>query len=99
MICRLHGLPNIDHAGEDFSGSWCTRNFRDTQPLEIEELRWSFRRTFERELLLFRKFSAHLTGTALNEADTFIPTALLIDFAAVDWASVARNLSRSRPPG
>lgn len=99
MICRLHGLPNIDHSGEDFAGSWCTLNFRDTQPLEIEELRWSFRRTFERELQLFRKFSAHLTGTTLNEADTFIPTALLIDFAAIDWAAVARNLSRSRSPG
>ncbi len=85
MTCRLHGLPNIDLSGESFSDAWCTLNFPGEDPLGREELRWSFRRTFERELSLFREFTALLLGRPRSELDTFIPTALLIDFEKTDW--------------
>jgi len=85
MTCRLHGLPNIDLSGESFSDEWCTKNFPDVDPLTLPELRWEFRRTFEEEILLFRKFTARLLRAPVNELDTFIPTALLIDFIGTDW--------------
>ncbi|MEZ4601001.1 MAG: YkgJ family cysteine cluster protein [Syntrophotaleaceae bacterium] len=85
MICRLHGLPNIDFSGESFSDVWCTKNFPGVDPLQRPELRWEFRKTFEEEIVIFRKFSARLLGSPLIELDTFIPTALLIDFARTDW--------------
>jgi Fe-S-cluster containining protein len=85
MTCRLHGLPNIDLSGESFSDEWCTKNFPGVDPLKLPELRWEFRSTFEEEILLFRKFTTRLLGAPVNELDTFIPTALLIDFAGTDW--------------
>lgn len=88
MICRLHGLPNIDFSGEIFSREWCTKNFPDIDPLTLPELRWKFRRTFEEEIRLFRKFTSRLLGASVNELDTFIPTALLIDFAGTDWKNL-----------
>ena len=83
MICRTHGLPNIDCSGESFSDLCCTLNFVDADPLLRGELRWSFRGTFEQELDLLAAFTQHLLGTPLREADTFIPLALLIDFSAL----------------
>lgn len=80
MTCRLHGLPNIDLTGESFSDEWCTLNFVGENPLALPELRWSFRSCFEDEIGLFRQFSNQLLGAPVNELDTFIPTALLIDF-------------------
>ena len=80
MVCRAHGISHIDHNGEIFDDSWCTRNFPDADPLTMNELRWHFRRTYEDEIQLFHRFTAHLFGTPRNELDTFIPTALLIDF-------------------
>lgn len=88
MTCRLHGLPNIDVSGESFSDEWCTKNFPDVDPLGLTELRWEFRRTFEEEIRLFREFTARLLGAPVNELDTFIPTALLIDFAGTDWKAL-----------
>jgi len=85
MTCRLHGLPNIDRSGESFSDEYCTLNFPDTDPLKMPSLRWDFRRTFEAELRLFREFSTRLLGFPVNELDTFIPTALFIDFEATRW--------------
>jgi len=85
MTCRLHGLPNIDLSGESFADTWCTLNFVGTDPLSMKELRWAFRDNFTREIELFREFTALLTGTPINELDTFIPTALFIDFEATDW--------------
>lgn len=91
MTCRLHGLPNIDRSGESFSDDWCTLNFVGGDPLELPELRWEFRRTFAAEAALIREFNRMLSGRPLGELDTFIPTALFIDFAATDWpAAVAR---------
>lgn len=85
MTCRLHGIPNIDRSGESFSDEYCTLNFPDTDPLEMPALRWDFRRIFEAELRLFREFSTRLLGFPVNELDTFIPTALFIDFEATRW--------------
>jgi len=85
MTCRLHGLPNIDLSGESFSDAYCTLNFTASNPLENEKLRWHFRKTFAMEFDLLGEFNEELTGKRQLELDTFIPTALLIDFNAPDW--------------
>lgn len=92
MTCRLHGLPNIDLSGESFSDEWCTLNFSGVDPLALPQLRWEFRRTFEGELRLFRDFTGRLLGSPVNELDTFIPMALLIDFAGTDWDGVRHQI-------
>jgi Fe-S-cluster containining protein len=88
MTCRLHGLPNIDLSGESFSDAWCSMNFPGANPLEWRNLRWPFRRIFETELTHFREFTSLLLGQPRNELDTFIPTALLIDFQGTDWKNL-----------
>ncbi|BCR03300.1 hypothetical protein DESUT3_03690 [Desulfuromonas versatilis] len=88
MTCRLHGLPNVDRSGEIFSDQWCTLNFSGSNPLEREELRWDFRAAFEVEIDLFQRFAEGLLARPLRELDTFIPTALLIDFAGTDWQNL-----------
>lgn len=96
MTCRLHGLPNIDLSGESFAATWCSLNFVDQDPLERKELRWGFRDHFTREILLFREFARRLLDFPVNELDTFIATALFIDFEATDWrAAVAKTTERS----
>jgi len=85
MTCRLHGLPNIDLSGESFSDDYCTLNFCDIDPLKIPELRWQFRDLFTQEFDLLGAFSERLSGQRRLELDTFIPTALLIDFKRTDW--------------
>jgi Fe-S-cluster containining protein len=85
MTCRLHGLPNIDLSGESFSDAYCSLNFTDSNPLPDKRLRWHFRKTFKQEFELLGQFSEELTGTRCLELDTFIPTALLIDFNAPGW--------------
>jgi Fe-S-cluster containining protein len=94
MTCRLHGLPNIDLSGESFSDAWCTLNFPGENPLGREDLRWPFRKTFEEELALFREFTTLLLGHPRNELDTFIPTALLVDFEGTDWRKLESSLGR-----
>jgi Fe-S-cluster containining protein len=85
MTCRLHGLPLVDVSGEVMHDEWCTLNFDGEDPLKREELRWEFTRLFRDELGLFQQFTERLIGAPINELDTFIPTALLIDFARFDW--------------
>ncbi|MHB8707441.1 MAG: YkgJ family cysteine cluster protein [Desulfuromonadales bacterium] len=80
MTCRLHGLPNIDLSGEDFSTDLCTLHPGDPHTLPDTTLRWHFRETFSREISLLRAFSLQLTGTPSCEMDTFIPLALLADY-------------------
>jgi Fe-S-cluster containining protein len=80
MTCRLHGLPNIDVAGEDFSTDLCTLHPGDPHELPATLLHWQFRISFEREIALLRAFTLQLTGTPTSEADTFIPLALLADY-------------------
>jgi len=88
LTCRLHGLPNIDISGEDFDGTVCTLHPGDPMELPEHVLRWQFREAFAQEVNLFRTFTKNLTGGAWHELDTFIPLALLADYAAVDWHSL-----------
>ncbi len=88
LTCRLHGLPNIDCSGEDFEGTVCTLHQGDPFTLADEVLHWPFRNLFVREIEMFRDFTKHLTGSAYLELNTFIPLALLADYAAVDWAQL-----------
>ena len=83
LICRLHGLPHIDLSGEIFADEWCTRNFPDADPLAMPELRGEFRRLFSAEARLLRQLAARL-GIAGGELDTYIATALLIDFRRLE---------------
>ena len=85
LICRLHGLPNVDLGGEDFDGTVCTLHSADPLTLPEQVLRWRFRDVFASEIDLFRTFTGELTGRAWQELDTFIPLALLADYAEVDW--------------
>ncbi len=87
MTCRLNGLPLLDLSGEPFHDDWCTLNFVGEEPLGYQDLRWDFNRHFKDELLLFRRFTEKLLGAPQNELDTFIPTALLIDFDQMQTAS------------
>ena len=83
MTCRLHGLPNIDCSGESFSDEYCTLNFKQADPLTMAGLRHPFRETFAREFDLLGEFSEGVFGRRQLELDTFIASALLIDFAAL----------------
>ncbi|RNC67850.1 MAG: YkgJ family cysteine cluster protein [Desulfuromonadales bacterium] len=89
MTCRLHGLPHVDLAGEVLHDEWCTLNFIGADPLSLVELRGDFIRLFEDEVRLFRRYSTRLLGHEVWELDTFIPTALLIDFDRFDWRRIA----------
>ncbi|ORJ62940.1 YkgJ family cysteine cluster protein [Geothermobacter hydrogeniphilus] len=94
MTCRLHGLPAIDFDGTDFTSAVCSRN--RIAP-EDSRLRYPFRDLFRREIELFRRFALQLTGRPYSELDTFIPTAILINFDAVDWSGTL--LVDPREPG
>lgn len=80
LTCRLHGLPQIDISSVVFCESYCTLNFVDCDPMELVALRGDFESFFQREVELLSQFSLQLTGRSQVELDTFIPTALLIDF-------------------
>jgi Fe-S-cluster containining protein len=85
MTCRLHGIPLVDISGEFFHDEWCTNNFRSEDPLENHDLRWEFRELFQSELLIFREFANILLNQKINELDTLLPLAVLIDFDGFDW--------------
>jgi Fe-S-cluster containining protein len=87
LTCRLHGLPNVDLSGEDFDGTVCTLHTFPPTSLPEQILRWRFREVFSHEVVLFRTFTKELTGSSWHELDTFIPLALLADYAAVDWCN------------
>ena len=81
MTCRLHGLPNIDLSGESFSEDYCNLNFTTSDPLTMPELRYPFRETFAKEFDLLGSFAERLLGRRQLDLDTFIPSAILIDFS------------------
>jgi Fe-S-cluster containining protein len=83
MTCRLHGLPNLDLSGEDFSTDLCTLHPGDPLTLPEGTLRWRFRETFTRENALLSALTRELTGMPTAQADTFIPLALLADYAVL----------------
>lgn len=85
MTCRLHGLPLIDVSGEVLHDEWCTLNFYGGNPLEMDDLRWEFNALFMEELLIFNEVTMEMFKQSINELDTFIATALLIDFERFPW--------------
>lgn len=85
MTCRLHGIPLVDISGEFFHDEWCTCNFKDDDPLDRADLRWEFRKCFEDELRIFNEFTGALLNQKINELDTLLPLAILIDFEGFDW--------------
>jgi Fe-S-cluster containining protein len=85
MTCRLHGIPFIDTSGEVMHDDWCTLNFIGEDPLQLTGLSAPFDALFRQEVALFRDFTEKFLGRRMSELDTFIPTAVLIDFLAFDW--------------
>lgn len=85
MTCRLHGIPLIDNSGELFHDEWCTRNFKNENPLDMNELRWEFRELFQIELSIFQEFTEVLLNQRINELDTLILLTPLIDFVGFNW--------------
>src|SRR6185369_1663840 len=85
MTCRLHGIPLIDSDGEWMHDDWCTLNFVEGDPMELAGLRAPFDAMFRQEVALFRDFTEKLLKKRVSELDTFIPTAVLIDFENFDW--------------
>ena len=83
MLCRLHGLPNIDVSGEIFQSDYCSLNFNCSTATEIKALRHPFRQLYHREFDLLGEFSEAILGQKNLEIDTFIPLALLIDFSRI----------------
>lgn len=80
MTCRLHGIPLIDVCGEVMHDEWCTMNFAGLDPLAMEGLSAPFDALFATEVALLRGFTEELLKRRMSEVDTFIPTALLIDY-------------------
>ncbi len=86
MTCRLHGLPLIDVSGEIMHDEWCTMNLTGcADPLTLPGLAGEFDRILRDEVRLGRLFSKQLLGEVVHELDTFIPTAVLVDFEGFDW--------------
>lgn len=83
MTCRLNGIPLIDVSGEELFDEWCTLNFTTSDPLLLSDLRHRFTDLFAQELLLFREMTRLLLGKTINEIDTLIPAAVLIDADSV----------------
>jgi len=79
MTCRLNGIPLFDTSGEALMDEWCTLNFRGVDVALLEDLRHPFLDLFAQELLLFRELTSRLLGEAINELDTFIPAAVVLD--------------------
>jgi len=93
MTCRLHGIPLVDSGGELMHDDWCTMNFVDQDPLELAGLNAPFDEMFRQEVALFRDFTGELLKKRMSELDTFIPTALLIEFDSFDWAGWLRDFT------
>ena len=85
MTCRLHGIPLVDLSGEILHDEWCTLNYTAHNPLDRTELRWEFRKCFEEELGIFQEVTKLLLDRELNELDTLIPLALLVDLKSFGW--------------
>ena len=91
MTCRLNGIPLFDISGDSVMDEWCTLNFRGVDATLLEDIRHPFLELFAQELLLFRDLTRRLLGEAVNEMDTFIPAAVLLD------AGMIRALRRYKP--
>ena len=96
MTCRLHGIPLLDVGGEVMHDEWCTMNFVGEDPMELAGIDAPFDEMLTTEVALFREFTGRFLGLRISELDTFIPTALLIDFESFDWAQWLGTFKR--PP-
>ncbi|MCM0083066.1 YkgJ family cysteine cluster protein [Geomonas sp. Red32] len=85
MTCRLHGIPFVDTSGDVMHDEWCTMNFTETDPLSLPGISAPFDAIFRQEVALFRQLTSELVGERVQELDTFIPLALMIDFDNFDW--------------
>lgn len=93
MTCRLHGIPLVDVSGEVFHDEWCTKNFSGENPLAERELYWNFSSCFQTEITIFRQFTYELFNQYINELDTFIPLALLMDYENFAWKEWLKGYS------
>jgi len=80
LLCRLHGLPNVDLSGEVFMADYCTLNFPGIDATLNQKLRHRFHEIYRKEFDLLGEFSELILPKRDLEIDTFIPLALLIDF-------------------
>lgn len=92
MTCRLNGIPLIDVSGEVLFDEWCTLNFTDCDPMELEDIRHAFTELFTQELLLFRELARRLFGQAVSELDTIIPAAVFLDADTVSLIRLPEQL-------
>jgi len=92
MTCRLNGIPMIDTSGEALFDEWCSLNFNDCDPMELEDIRHAFTVLFTQELLLFRELTRRLFGTAISELDTIIPAAVFLDADTVSLIRLPEQL-------
>jgi len=83
MTCRLNGIPLFDVSGEAIMEECCTLNFTVEGGELLQDIRYPFYDLFAQELLLFRELTSRLLGEAVNEMDTFIPAATLIDVRSI----------------
>lgn len=79
MTCRLNGIPLFDIFGEELSDEYCTLNFKGSDPATIKDIYYPFKELFAQELLLFRELTKRLFSNPVNEIDTLIPAALIVD--------------------
>lgn len=93
MTCRLHGIPLVDVSGEVFHDEWCTKNFTGENPLAESELYWNFSTCFQTEITIFQQFTFELFNQYINELDTFIPLALLMDYEKFEWKEWLKGYS------
>ena len=80
---RANDADVIDHSGEVFEARGCTLNLIDSGAGRAPEVRWHFREVFGREIEIFGRFTRGLLGDSCREWDTFVPLALLVDFATL----------------
>lgn len=98
MTCRLHGLPLIDVGGEELFDEWCTLNFTSSDPRSLAGLRFRFNDLFAQELLLFREMARQLFGSPLNELDTLIPGAVVLEVQDLPEVVSAAGLLETPSP-
>lgn len=88
MLCRLHGLPQVDRSGEVFSDRCCSLNFTRQDPMALKTLRWDFKKAFTAEFELLQTLTAELGDLATTEVDTLIPAAVFLVPTEIDWPLV-----------
>jgi len=76
LVCRLHGLPQVDLDGTVVMGESC----RIQAEMPASGWRGPFRRWLAEEALLVKRFNQLMAGRSTLELETFIAAALVLDF-------------------